>query len=714
MKRTIKQKFSLVLAIVLALGVLPVSGSAQQLTEQTSVVAPAEPETVGGEVVALRDETTKHYDMGNGVFQAVSYGHPVHELDENGQWQDIDFSLSLNQTRGVGVYTNEAAGISFPATYQRNQPVMSLSEGGHSVAMTLQPGRAAVARASAAKVTAEVSSPQRSFQTVEEANSAQFSNTVIYSGVLPGVDLEYIVDPGTVKENIIVKEKADSYRYAFTLELTGLTPVMQPDGGIILYDEGTDEECYVIPTPYMYDALGCFSEAVTYTLSGTASPYTLNVVADAEWINEEGRSFPVTIDPTVVKNTGITYDTFIDSDLPDNTRATTSTLWVRYNRIPFIKTQTPDIPINATLNWATLSAFYFYNDNISSGSVNVTAHQVTYGNWKPSTLTWNGVSHLYNYGISTGVLDTVETFAGDATVNNPCRVDFFITGAVQSWVDGSSENYGIALRYGAGSTNSSVVFKSYDAGYETRPRITYCYTKSPDYYYRFYHDSTMTQAQIEQATNALGAVNTAYENQFGLLFGLVGPSVLRSDFADACPEGADVKCGDSCDYDEHHKDVWYTSNKLLNEIPQNSNEIVVLWTNHPQGTHCNHTKVGCYTEDVFALVIENRPVIHMLKLSPNGYSSEAKRAMIGALLLHETAHAIGMGENYNDEMHQDSGYQCVMEPIQYTSGASDETNIAGMNQLISFYNGVESGTTPAFCKNCANEIREILGLPLEP
>ena len=714
MTKTVKRRLSLILAIILAFCWLPVSGSAQQLTETPEIVEPADVEIAGNEVVALRDETTKHYDMGNGVFQAVSYGHPVHELDENCQWQDIDFSLSLNQTRGVGVYSNEAAGISFPATYQRNQPVMSLSEGGRSVAMTLQPGRAAVARASAAKVTAEVSSPQRSFQTVEEANSAQFSNTVIYSGVLPGVDLEYIVDPGTVKENIIVKEKADSYRYAFTLELTGLTPVMQPDGGIILYAEGTDEECYVIPTPYMYDALGCFSEAVTYTLSGNASPYTLTVTADAEWINEADRGFPVTIDPSVVKTTGITYDTFIDSGFPDSTRATATELWVRENRIPFIKTQTPDIPTNATLNWATLSAFYFYNDNISSGMVKVSAHQVVYGNWNPSTLTWNGVSHLYNYGISTGVLDTVETCAGGATANNPCQVDFYITGAVQSWLDGSSENYGIALRYCSDSTNLSVVFKSYEAGYDTRPRITYCYTETPDYYYRFYHDSTMTQAQIEQATNALGVVNTSFDDQFGLLFGLVGPSVLRSDFADACPEGPDVKCGDSCDYDEHHKDVWYTSNKLLNEIPQNSNEIVVLWTNHPQGTHCNHTKVGCYTEDAYALVIENRPVIHMLKLGPNEYSSEAKRAMIGVLLLHETAHAIGMGENYNDEMHQDSGYQCVMEPIQYTSGASDETNIAGMNQLISFYNGVESGTTPAFCKNCANEIREMLGLPLEP
>ena len=712
--KKVKQMLSLSIAILLVISIIPFSGSAHQVSNIPKQTDPTCVTIATTEITALRDETTKHYAMGDGTVQAVSFGHPIHELDENGQWQNIDFSLFLKHSRNISLYTSEASGVAFPATYQKNQPIVSLSQEGCFLSMTLLPGQAISTSETTAKVDAKLRSAQNSFATAEDAASASFSNTIFYNNVLPGVDLEYIVDPGTVKENIIVREKASLYSFSFSLNLTGLIPVQQQDGGIILYDEETEKESYLIPAPYMYDALGTFSNAVNYILTGDASPYTLTVTADSAWINEKDRSFPVTIDPTIIKTTSIAYDTFIDSDFPDSTRATATELWVRSNRIPFIKTKSPSMPANATLNWATLSAFYFFNDDITTGTVNVSAHKVVFGNWQHNTLTWNGVSNLYNYGISTGVLDTTTTYAGGATVNNPRQADFYITGAVQSWLDGSSENYGIALRYAAGSTNLSVIFKSYEAGYDTRPRITYSYTPAPNFYYRFYHDSTITQAQLDQISNAVGVVNTTYGNQFGLIFGMTSASMLESGYADACPEGANSKCGNDCNYNEHHKDVWYTSNQLLKRIPQNSSEIIVLWTDHPHDTYCNHQNVGCYTENSYGLVIENRPVIHMLKLGPDSYSAEAKRAVIGILLLHETAHAIGMPENYDDELHQSSGYQCVMERIQYNSSASNEANIAGMNQLISFYNGIETGTIPAFCDNCADEICRTLGLSAEP
>lgn len=74
-------------------------------------------------------------------------------------------------------------------------------------------------------VAAEVTNPENAFRTFEDAQNAVFSSSVLYEDVLPGVDLESIVDPGTVKENIIVKERAADYSYAFTLNLAA-SPVM--------------------------------------------------------------------------------------------------------------------------------------------------------------------------------------------------------------------------------------------------------------------------------------------------------------------------------------------------------------------------------------------------------------------------------------------------------------------------------------------------------
>ena len=49
---------------------------------------------------------------------------------------------------------------------------------------------------------------------------------------MDGVDLEYVLNSVNIKENIIVKEKKDSYTYTFTLDLGNLTATLQEDGSI--------------------------------------------------------------------------------------------------------------------------------------------------------------------------------------------------------------------------------------------------------------------------------------------------------------------------------------------------------------------------------------------------------------------------------------------------------------------------------------------------
>ena len=46
--------------------------------------------TVLGELTSRREEHVKHFDVGNGMVQAVTYGTAVHRQDAKGAWQDID------------------------------------------------------------------------------------------------------------------------------------------------------------------------------------------------------------------------------------------------------------------------------------------------------------------------------------------------------------------------------------------------------------------------------------------------------------------------------------------------------------------------------------------------------------------------------------------------------------------------------------------------
>ena len=67
---------------------------------------------------------------------------------------------------------------------------------------------------------------------------------------------------------------------------------------IIFKDD--NETVFYIPAPYMYDAEGEFSDAVTYSLENeNGNKYILTITADNNWIDSDNRKFPVTIDPTV-------------------------------------------------------------------------------------------------------------------------------------------------------------------------------------------------------------------------------------------------------------------------------------------------------------------------------------------------------------------------------------------------------------------------------
>ena len=159
----------------------------------------------------------------------------------------------------------------------------------------------------AARSIASITANVKQLESVAEKDSFQakitpknLSSSLTYSGILNGADLEYIVAESSLKENIIVKAKAAEYVYEFTLDAGGLTPELTSSGSIELKD-GSGTAVFVIPAGYMIDADGESSMEVEYTLSSAADgKYILTVSADADWMNDTKRAFPVTIDPLCI------------------------------------------------------------------------------------------------------------------------------------------------------------------------------------------------------------------------------------------------------------------------------------------------------------------------------------------------------------------------------------------------------------------------------
>ncbi|MCH5164496.1 MAG: RHS repeat-associated core domain-containing protein [Clostridiales bacterium] len=131
----------------------------------------------------------------------------------------------------------------------------------------------------------------------------------VYNNIEDQTDLEYCIYGDHIKENIIVKEKSDYYRYVFALQTQGLKMRLSEDNlQIELYREsdginGAAEQTveFTIPAPYMYDASGERCEEVYYELEPAENgQFSFAIVASAEWINAENRVLPVTIDPQIV------------------------------------------------------------------------------------------------------------------------------------------------------------------------------------------------------------------------------------------------------------------------------------------------------------------------------------------------------------------------------------------------------------------------------
>lgn len=107
-KLLVKRIFSIIIALALLVSAVPVSLAVQNLlVEETTA-------KIVREVTELREESVKHFLCEDGSYIAATYSAPVH-YKENGEWKEIDNSLSLDRTTlsesGKPTYTTKAGGL---------------------------------------------------------------------------------------------------------------------------------------------------------------------------------------------------------------------------------------------------------------------------------------------------------------------------------------------------------------------------------------------------------------------------------------------------------------------------------------------------------------------------------------------------------------------------------------------------------------------------
>ena len=447
------------------------------------------------EIIDRREENVKHFRLEDGSARAIVYSYAVHRKDENGVWQDIDNRLFKNQN---GYYSTSENRVSF-AGNANDKSLFTLKENGYVISMGLVTSEESIKSnevllnkslpldeqllSESKKITAD--------EKLEKLSKIDNKTNILYKRVANGVDLSYTLQANEIKEYIVVNSPQNEYVYNFTLQLDGLVAQLMENGSVVLYDELTKEDEYYIPAPYMFDAKGERSTDVHYKLNDLDNgQYTLTVIADTDWVNNNSRVFPVMIDPTLQQK--ILYDTYINSSEPGTNYGTSSELWVSSSKISYIRANLTSIPSGSEINFATFNAAYYYYSHITDGTLNVGVYQVE-KSWTERGLTWNSASQYSNQGISTTRL-SYRTLRGDAGAyqSSPKWQSFVITDAVNSWFNGSP-NHGVALKRESG-TNGSVIICSYEFGIDYRP-----------YFIIFYKEPVITQGvyRLKNAYNGL-------------------------------------------------------------------------------------------------------------------------------------------------------------------------------------------------------------------
>lgn len=410
------------------------------------------------EVTSLREENVKYFLCEDGSYVAATYATPVH-FEANGIWKDIDNTLVLNKGNGK---SNEAffspvsskINVKLPSRYGNDQKITAENNGFY-ISFGLvndETDQQLVDAIGEAVDPSELTSSRLNETTnkdhLDEASVKQYNEeklalhktegALIYSNVSNGTDIEYVVSPTALKENIVISSPQDDYSYRFSVELGELIPIKEDDGSIGLYSAGDKNNAvFSFEAPYMFDALNSDSHSVDMSIEQNGDNYIMTVEADAEWINDPSRVFPVVIDPTLNYYEAAFDDMYVIDGLGAGSQWRNKELRVGRNLTNLARTYVKlDLPANipsaglitsASLTFKQRSYYRYPSDSM----VNIRVYDCDHTNQSFSSIDWNHQPfNTANNGYTGSNATLVDQQAAGSDENS---YTFNITTALTRW-----------------------------------------------------------------------------------------------------------------------------------------------------------------------------------------------------------------------------------------------------------------------------------------
>ena len=399
------------------------------------------------ELTDERQEYEKRFMLSNGSMMAVQYDLPVHYLDDDGNW--IQYNNRMQETDSIldteveRVSSTEYRVIESDSDVRLSKKagdkkIVTIAKDGHQISWGF---------VGVNKVELELTDVDETTEGNDKFLNLQgIVQEGWYRDAFENADLQYLILPTGVKENIILKSADAPTEFELEYKFKKLNAV-QIDSKTIDLQDSEGNVVYTITAPNMQDANGAWSDALSLSITEQKNnKLRIKLTIDEDWINSTDRAFPITVDPTfdTEYEWGIADSATLASGHPDTSYGNggsfyIGTMYVGYEpESGFNKTRSlfklnalPELSPGDVVVGAKLCAKQY----ASSMSIQVNAYEVN-SEWEENTATWANMHDKHE----NEILDyEVTTFGSEEIINS-----WDITPLVREWYNGTS-NYGIML-----------------------------------------------------------------------------------------------------------------------------------------------------------------------------------------------------------------------------------------------------------------------------
>lgn len=414
-----------------------------------------------------RAEFTKHFSNGENLNTAISYPYAVHERNEKGEWVDINNTLYLKGHR----YKNSAKefSVSFanPENIIPNEPTISINTLGEILEWTVYDLYGKSSDEDGIKAYVYDETEEKLTDDFRSAVSKIFSSIVYKNYLSDGIDLEYVIQPYKVKENIIINTKTNFEGYSIKTNSKDLIPILTNENIIEWYNE-KGKLYYISNVPYMYDANNEISYDIDLSIKEMDDGFSISFRPNSDWLNSEERVYPIVIDPVIesARTTSNINDTYVYNGCSASTARTgEGTLYVGIKSVNSVMKahrvfwQSVNLPSIDNPSFITDAKFVAKCWNGTTTSREFSLYRAN-ESWDGTTLTWSNMPSctMLVKNVSRNTSTNEVVFEGDE-----------VTSTVKNWYLG--KNYGFMIRY----TNESTTNPDYNIFYSCNNSVSLSY-----------------------------------------------------------------------------------------------------------------------------------------------------------------------------------------------------------------------------------------------